>query len=1084
MPSKLLNNISIEANYEVIYDFNLNRYDEVEVSIDLFDKLFPNWQEHDNTKRFVLIRFPGAAKLNEFKIYEINTIDHNSLNLVLFINSTNLIDARNNLTVSCCIVEPVDPKNIPELETLYISVPSTVYSLLKNDTQESLREKFTKNYLKSNVVNQGDLIRLINGEIKLSEPLKQGAVVPNTNFVLIKTERDNEVDLEKESSLDLDLDLSGYLNSAMELSPSDKAFKVRPLSKRFPIDNFPQEWAKEDDELFAFVSTSDLMGINVPVFNGDMMKIVDESNRETLIRIFTFSEPNEFELGVIYLSPILMFNLNFTSSTTIKLQPIPRNDSNVLSTFIPIANNVTISRVVSSITMDKIFQMHFFLNLKYYLNEKFRCVRNGDFIPVRIDTVIAKSMFETNIDEENEIIPIGNPDEIAWFKIVDIEGQGFSTDQFIIDPLKTKLISSGIEYIGLPPNSFYNWYNYLNLPPVFEYNKYNDNEKAFVFAKQLKKIISTSLKSTVSLNTIVLLNSLSRGIGKSTVVKSMACDFGINLIEIDVLELVNAGQELKTVGTLMGKIDKVLNSNPRNSSGSHIIYLKHIECLCVETNANEQNANINNSISLKIIKMLRDYLRDHPRLMIILSCNDYEKLNGNVKLLVKYKIDVNIPNEYERKEIIKFLIKYQLNKNKVGDFVFSIRKDINFGSLAIQSAGLGPLDLISIVNSAKKFAIRRIKTLGKKLDISFHDIVKVGNGGCVILTPEDFVGSINEARDQFSDSIGAPKIPNVKWEDIGGMDMVKGEILDTIDLPLKHPELFNNGLKKRSGILFYGPPGTGKTLLAKAIASNFSLNFFSVKGPELLNMYIGESEANVRKVFQRARDAKPCVIFFDELDSVAPKRGNQGDSGGVMDRIVSQLLAELDGMSSSDGEGVFVVGATNRPDLLDEALLRPGRFDKMLYLGISDTDEKQFKIMEALTRKFKLHDDVNLMDLAKKCAFNLTGADFYALCSDSMLNAMTRISMETDKKVEKYNSELKSEGKDPVSIRWWFENVATDNDSLVVVRMEDFVKAQDNLVPSVSVEELNHYLRVRENFEGGKDQASKLADQLENGSVH
>ena len=129
-----------------------------------------------------------------------------------------------------------------------------------------------------------------------------------------------------------------------------------------------------------------------------------------------------------------------------------------------------------------------------------------------------------------------------------------------------------------------------------------------------------------------------------------------------------------------------------------------------------------------------------------------------------------------------------------------------------------------------------------------------------------------------------------------------------------------------TGILLYGPPGTGKTLLAKAVATSCALNFFSVKGPELLNMYIGESEANVRRVFQRARDAKPCVIFFDELDSVAPKRGAHGDSGGVMDRIVSQLLAELDGVAGSEsGADVFVIGATNRPDLLDPALLRPGR---------------------------------------------------------------------------------------------------------------------------------------------------------------
>lgn len=220
----------------------------------------------------------------------------------------------------------------------------------------------------------------------------------------------------------------------------------------------------------------------------------------------------------------------------------------------------------------------------------------------------------------------------------------------------------------------------------------------------------------------------------------------------------------------------------------------------------------------------------------------------------------------------------------------------------------------------------------------------------VALTAADFTTALDQARSSYSESIGAPKIPNVTWDDVGGLAKVKTEILDTIQLPLEHPELFADGLKKRSGrlhdvyrasgrvallirslslhpgVLLYGPPGTGKTLLAKAVATSCSLNFFSVKGPELLNMYIGESEANVRRVFQRARDAKPCVIFFDELDSVAPKRGNQGDSGGVMDRIVSQLLAELDGMAEgSGGADVFVIGATNRPDLLDPALLRPGR---------------------------------------------------------------------------------------------------------------------------------------------------------------
>lgn len=218
-------------------------------------------------------------------------------------------------------------------------------------------------------------------------------------------------------------------------------------------------------------------------------------------------------------------------------------------------------------------------------------------------------------------------------------------------------------------------------------------------------------------------------------------------------------------------------------------------------------------------------------------------------------------------------------------------------------------------------------------------------------------------------------------------------------------------------MLLYGPPGTGKTLLAKAVATSCTLNFFSVKGPELLNMYIGESEANVRRVFQRARDAKPCVIFFDELDSVAPKRGNHGDSGGVMDRIVSQLLAELDGMSEgSSASDVFVIGATNRPDLLDPALLRPGRcevpffvtcqvaehtrrFDRMLYLGISDSHDAQLHILEALTRKFRLAPHTDLRLVAERCPFNYTGADFYALCADALLKAMSRKAQEIDEEI-------------------------------------------------------------------------------------
>jgi peroxin-6 len=157
-------------------------------------------------------------------------------------------------------------------------------------------------------------------------------------------------------------------------------------------------------------------------------------------------------------------------------------------------------------------------------------------------------------------------------------------------------------------------------------------------------------------------------------------------------------------------------------------------------------------------------------------------------------------------------------------------------------------------------------------------------------------------------------------------------------------ELFAGGLRRRSGVLLYGPPGSGKTLLAKAVATQCAANFLSVKGPELINMYVGESERQVREAFARARRAKPCVMFFDELDALAPARGAAGDSGGVMDRVVAQLLAEIDGVQGGGNEDLFIIGATNRPDLLDAALLRPGRLDLLLYVGIAEEPSSKQKV--------------------------------------------------------------------------------------------------------------------------------------------
>ncbi|CAF0986589.1 unnamed protein product [Brachionus calyciflorus] len=282
------------------------------------------------------------------------------------------------------------------------------------------------------------------------------------------------------------------------------------------------------------------------------------------------------------------------------------------------------------------------------------------------------------------------------------------------------------------------------------------------------------------------------------------------------------------------------------------------------------------------------------------------------------------------------------------------------------------------------------------------------------------------------------KIESIKWSDIGGLTDIKEIITDTIILPLKYPRLFTSTDKQigltRSGILLYGPPGTGKTLLAKAISNECGLNFLSVKGPELLDMYVGQSEQNVRNLFEKARVNSPCILFFDELDSLAPVRGRAGDSGGVMDRVVSQLLTEIDGLdklnTSDKISQVFIIGATNRPDLIDQSLLRPGRFDKLVYVPITKSQDERFKIFQALVRKLPIDSKFDQEKyVLEKCPCNLSGADFYAITNKARQNAIKRIILSSE--CNEINDEIINE--------------------------EDFMKALDNFSANLSDQELLEY---------------------------
>jgi transitional endoplasmic reticulum ATPase len=231
------------------------------------------------------------------------------------------------------------------------------------------------------------------------------------------------------------------------------------------------------------------------------------------------------------------------------------------------------------------------------------------------------------------------------------------------------------------------------------------------------------------------------------------------------------------------------------------------------------------------------------------------------------------------------------------------------------------------------------------------------------------------------------EVPTIHWEDIGGLDEVKQELKEAVEWPLKTPEVFQRlGIKPPKGIMIYGPPGCGKTLLARGVATESEANFITIKGPEVFSKWVGESEKAIREVFRKARMAAPAVIFFDEIDSLAPRRGAGFSDSGVSERVISQLLTEMDGITTL--VDIVIIAATNRPDMVDPAVLRPGRFDRLIY--VPEPDEKsRLQIFKIYTKGMPLAKDVNLDQLTTMTK-NYSGADIEGLCRESAMLALRK----------------------------------------------------------------------------------------------
>ncbi|KFW72288.1 Peroxisome assembly factor 2, partial [Pygoscelis adeliae] len=590
-----------------------------------------------------------------------------------------------------------------------------------------------------------------------------------------------------------------------------------------------------------------------------------------------------------------------------------------------------------------------------------------------------------------------------YFKVRKILGtvEGEQSEGYLVDTQNTSLYLVGSTNSAVPSAPAYNSHEFWSsLSPA----GLSD------VVKQLCDALRPHLNSrasTLSGASSVLLSGPS-GSGKLLAVRAVCSCLNLHLFKVDCVSLCS-----DTSGATEEKVQMAFAQAQQYHPC--VLVLKDIEVLGRDRDRLGEDARV--IATLRQLLLDRDPVLSHPALVIGTTCRPQD-VPTDVQTAFLHEVKIEAPSEEQRRSMLNMLTAS-----------LPLGKEVSLSKLARRTAGFVLGDFCALLSHSSRAACTRIQALREEVERDFC------TAGFPVLE-EDFSVALDQLHDAHSQAVGAPKIPSVSWQDVGGLQEVKKEILDTIQLPLEHPELLSLGLC-RSGLLLYGPPGTGKTLLAKAVATTCAMTFLSVKGPELINMYVGQSEENVRNVFARARAAAPCIIFFDELDSLAPSRGRSGDSGGVMDRVVSQLLAELDGLHST--REVFVIGATNRPDLLDPALLRPGRFDKLVYVGINEDRESQLQVLSAVTRKFKLDPTVNLTTVLEKCPAQLTGADIYALCSDAMMCAVKR-------KVE------------------WIEEGLDTESSALILTMEDFLQAAARLQPSVSEQDLLRYRLIQQKF--------------------
>src|SRR5437867_7099521 len=430
------------------------------------------------------------------------------------------------------------------------------------------------------------------------------------------------------------------------------------------------------------------------------------------------------------------------------------------------------------------------------------------------------------------------------------------------------------------------------------------------------------------------------GTGKTLLAKAVATESSAHFIPIGGPEIMS-----KFYGESEARLREIFKE--AKEKAPTIIFIDEIDSIAPKRE--EVTGEVERRVVSQLLSLM-DGLEARGKVIVIAATNRLNAIDPALRRPGRFdrEVEIGVPDRDGRLEVL------QIHTRGM-----PLAEDVDLKKLADVTHGFVGADLEAL---AKEAAIRALRRILPEINLEAENIpAEVLNK--IIVRMSDFQEALKEVEPSAMRDV-LVEVPDISWEDIGGLEDVKEELREAVEWPLKYPDLFAQlNASPPKGLLLYGPPGTGKTLLAKAVAHESESNFISVKGPELLNKFVGESEKAVRGVFRKARQASPCIIFFDEIDSVAPVRGSGGGETHVTERVISQFLTEMDGLEEL--RNVIIIAATNRPDIIDSALLRPGRFDRLLFVPPPDLEARK-QIFKIHTRKTPLAEDVNLDEIARR----------------------------------------------------------------------------------------------------------------------